>query len=82
MKKSNRGFTDVDFVIALLVMQLVGGHALDDLQALRDDSELVAMVGLRMPAPTTAGDYLRNVTSVAGASSSRLVGYRRAAAVD
>ena len=62
VKKRNRGFTDADFVIALLTSQLVGGRALDDLQPLREDAELLAMLGLRIPAPTTAGDYLRNVT--------------------
>jgi len=62
VKKRKRGFTDADFVLSFVASQLLGGRALDDLTALRDDPELLDLLGLNVPAPTTAGDYLRNVT--------------------
>lgn len=62
VKRRKRGYSDADFVFALAMNQLLGGRALDDLHTLRDDATLCELLGMRVPAATTAGDYLRNVT--------------------
>lgn len=62
VKKRARGYSDAEFVIALVLLQLCGTNALDDLDRLRGDSALLDILGLQVPASTTAGDFLRKVT--------------------
>lgn len=62
VKQRARGYEVADFILALGILQLCGTSVLDDLDRLRDDAELLGILGMRVPASTTAGDFLRKVT--------------------
>lgn len=66
VKKRARGYSDAEFVIALVLLQLCGTNALDDLDRLRGDSALLDILGLQVPA-----SYL-----ISGGSRCRGAGHR------
>lgn len=64
VKKRQRGIPVVDFVMSLVNNFLVGGDSLTDLEALRQESATRShLYDLEVPAPTTAGEFLRKFAS-------------------
>jgi len=60
LKKRNRGYTESEFILSLVLALLDGASCLDDIQRLRDDvqtQDLLQMKGI--PHATTLGDFLR-----------------------
>ena len=60
VKKRRRGIPTADFIMSLVDNFLVGGSHLTDLEALRSEKATRAhLYDLEVPAPTTAGEFLR-----------------------
>jgi hypothetical protein len=57
-KKNPKGLTQGQLVESLVLLSALGGECLDDLQNLRQDQGLEAMVGYQLPAPSTARGWL------------------------
>jgi hypothetical protein len=57
-KKNPKGLTQGQMIEALVLLSALGGECVDDLQALRQDRGLEAMVGYELPAPSTARGWL------------------------
>lgn len=58
--KQHRPYFDSDHVLAIAYTVLCGGTCIEDLKAVREDTALLDALGAsRLPAPSTAGDYLR-----------------------
>ena len=64
VKKRQRGIPVVDFVMSLVNNFLIGGDCLTDLEVLREeDATRSHLYDLEVPAPTTAGEFLRKFAS-------------------
>jgi len=57
-KKNPKGLTQGQMVESLVLLSALGGECPDDLQKLREDEGLEAMVGYELPAPSTARGWL------------------------
>ena len=57
-KKSPKGLRPGEFVEAFVVLSALGGECLDDLDRLRRDRGLAALLGYALPAASTARQYL------------------------
>ncbi len=57
-KRNPKGLTPGQMVESFVVLSALGGECLDDLQKLRQDQGLEAMVGYQIPAPSTARGWL------------------------
>lgn len=57
-KKNPKGLTQGQLVESLVLLSALGGECPDDLQQLREDQGLEAMVGYQLPAPSTARGWL------------------------
>ena len=57
-KKNPKGLTQGQMVESLVVLSVLGGECLDDLQMLREDQGLEALLGYQLPAPSTARNWL------------------------
>jgi hypothetical protein len=59
---SNRGFDPSEIVDAVVLMLQAGGRSLEDLRELRDEENLMKLVGRdEIPGPDTVGDWLRRM---------------------
>jgi hypothetical protein len=64
VKKRRRGIPVVDFVMSLVNNFLIGGDSLTDLEVLRQEGATRShLYDLEVPAPTTAGEFLRKFAS-------------------
>ena len=57
-KKNPKGLTPGQMVESLVMLAALGGECLDDLQTMRQDEGLQAMVGYALPAPSTVRGWL------------------------
>ena len=57
-KRNPKGLSHGQMVESLVVLSALGGECVDDLQKLREDRGLEAMVGYPLPAPSTARLWL------------------------
>ena len=57
-KKNPKGLSHGQMVESLVVLSALGGECVDDLQKLREDRGLEAMVGYSLPAPSTVRAWL------------------------
>ncbi len=63
LKQRERGYPESENILSLCWNSLLGGHCLLDLDVLRGDPGLPALLGVKsMMAPTTAGEFLRAFT--------------------
>ena len=62
VKKRNRGFAQADFMLSSVLLQLIGGNGVDDIERLREDPELRDMLGLAVPAKSTTNDFFNGFT--------------------
>jgi len=64
VKKRRRGITTPDFIMSFVNNFLVGGSNLTDLEVLRSERATRShLYDLEVPAPTTAGEFLRKFTA-------------------
>ena len=64
VKKRRRGIPTPDFIMSLVNNFLVGGSHLTDLEALRREKATRShLYDLQVPAPTTAGEFLRKFSA-------------------
>ena len=57
---SNRGFNPSVFINSLVLLLTAGGDCLDDIRELKNEKELLGIVGIKtIPEPDTIGDWLR-----------------------
>jgi hypothetical protein len=64
VKKRQRGIPVVDFVMSLVNNFLIGGDCFTDLEVLRQEEATRShLYDLEVPAPTTAGEFLRKFAS-------------------
>jgi len=64
VKKRRRGIPTPDFIMSFVNNFLVGGSNLNDLEALRSERATRGhLYDLEVPAPTTAGEFLRKFTA-------------------
>jgi hypothetical protein len=64
VKKRRRGIPTSDFIMSFVNNFLVGGSNLTDLEALRSETATRSnLYDLAVPAPTTAGEFLRKFTA-------------------
>lgn len=57
-KKNPKGLTQGQMVESFVLLSALGGECPDDLEKLREDQGLAAMVGYELPAPSTARGWL------------------------
>ena len=57
-KRSPRGLRQWQTVESLVLLCALGGECLEDMERLRDDEGLEALVGYKLPAPETARQWL------------------------
>ena len=57
-KKSPRGLTPGQMVESFILLSALGGDCIDDMERLRQDKGLAAMLGYTLPAPETARQWL------------------------
>jgi len=57
-KRSSKGLTQEQMVECVIVLSALGGDCVEDMQRLREDEGLEAMLGYRPPAPETARQWL------------------------
>src|SRR3989337_1631359 len=57
-KKSPKGLGQAQFVEAFVILSALGGDCIDDFDGLRLDRGLEAMLGYRIPAASTARQWL------------------------
>jgi len=62
LKKRARGLSDTEFVMAMAESVAVGASCLDDLAVNRADAAQAQLRGFDVPAPQTAGSWLRRFT--------------------
>ncbi len=64
VKQRRRGIPTPDFILSFAYNLLVGGSHLSDLEVLRSETATQDhLYGLEVPAPTTAGEFLRKFAS-------------------
>ena len=57
-KKSSKGLREGQMVESFVLLSALGGDCLDDIERLREDKGLEAMLSYRPPAPETARQWL------------------------
>jgi len=57
-KKSPRGLSQEQMVESFMLLSALGGDCIDDMERLRQDKGLEAMLSYRPPAPETARQWL------------------------
>jgi hypothetical protein len=62
LKRRDRGLTDSQFVLGMAESVAVGARCLDDLAVNRADAAQAELRGFGIPAPQTAGAWLRRFT--------------------
>lgn len=62
LKKRARGLSDTEFVLGMAESIALGASCLDDLAVNRADAAQTALRGFEIPAPQTAGAWLRRFT--------------------
>lgn len=62
LKKRARGLSDTEFVLGIAESIALGARCLDDLAVARGDAGQAQMRGFGVPAPQTAGTWLRRFT--------------------
>lgn len=62
LKKRARGLSDTQFVLGMAESVALGAGCLDDLAVNRADTAQIALRGFEVPAPQTAGAWLRRFT--------------------
>jgi hypothetical protein len=62
LKKRARGFSDTEFVLGMAESVALGASCLDDLAVNRADAAQAELRGFDIPAPQTAGAWLRRFT--------------------
>ncbi len=62
LKKRDRGLSDTEFVLGLAESIALGASCLDDLAVNRADAAQAQLRGFEVPAPQTAGKWLRRFT--------------------
>jgi len=73
-KKNPKGLTQGQMVESLVVLSALGGECLDDLQMLRQDQGLEALLGYQLPAPSTARSWLEQFHDEAAVAQRPLQG--------
>lgn len=61
MPGSNRGYKPSSFIIPLMLMLFSGGRHIEDLKELIEDNVIKELTGLKIPSPSTYGDWLRRL---------------------
>lgn len=61
MPGSNRGYKPSSFIIPLMLMLFSGGRHIEDLKELIEDKAIKELTGLKIPSPSTYGDWLRRL---------------------
>ena len=61
MPGSNRGYKPSSFIIPLMLMLFSGGRHIEDLKELIEDKAFKELTGLKIPSPSTYGDWLRRI---------------------
>lgn len=59
MPGSNRGYRPSSYVIPLMLMLLSGGAHIEDLKELINDKALTGLLNIKIPSPSTFGDWMR-----------------------
>jgi hypothetical protein len=62
LKQRARGLSDAEFVVSIAESIALGARCLDDLAVARSDTAQAALRGFSVPAPQTAGRWLRRFT--------------------
>ena len=62
LKKRARGLSDTEFVLGIAESIALGASCLDDLAVARSDEAQAQLRGFEIPAPQTAGSWLRRFT--------------------
>ena len=62
LKKRARGLSDTEFVVGMAESIALGASCLDDLAVNRADAAQAELRGFEIPAPQTAGTWLRRFT--------------------
>ena len=57
-KKTAKGLTQGQMTESFVLLSALGGECIEDMERLRQDKGLEAMLGYRMPAPETARQWL------------------------
>jgi len=66
LKLRRRGYTVWQFMLSLMLLLIVGGESLSDIQLLESDHSLKRLLGFeRLPAATTLGQFLHRCTRTA-----------------
>jgi hypothetical protein len=63
LKKRGRGLSDPQFVMGMAESVAMGASCLDDLAVNRADTAQAELRGFDVPAPQTAGTWLRRFTN-------------------
>jgi hypothetical protein len=58
LKQRQRGLDEASYVEGFLVLNTLGGDCLEDVDRLRKDESLAAMVGHELPSPNAARKFL------------------------
>ncbi len=61
MPGSNRGYKPSSFIIPLMLMLFSGGRHIEDLKELIEDKAFKELTELKIPSPSTYGDWLRRI---------------------
>ncbi len=59
MPGSNRGYKPSSYIIPLMLMLFSGGRHIEDLKELMNDNAVTELLGIRIPSPSTFGDWMR-----------------------
>lgn len=63
VRQRERGYPESEHILALSANAFMGGDYLEDLEALREDIAIGGAIGrIKIPDPTTAGDFCRRFT--------------------
>ena len=58
---SNRGYNSSSYIIPLMLLLFGGGRHIEDLKELINDKTIVELTGIRIPSPSSFGDWLRRL---------------------
>jgi len=73
-KRNPKGLTQGQMVESLVVLSALGGECLDDLEVLREDQGMEAILGYHAPAPSTARAWLEQFHDAAAVAKRPLQG--------
>ena len=58
---SNRGYNSSSYIIPLMLLLFGGGRHIEDLKELINDKTIAELTGIKIPSPSTFGDWLRRL---------------------